>query len=210
MSEKIEETKNPELASVPDDIVIARNFVRIRQSMGLTQAQTARLGGVSTGYVGKIETAAVSFGTKAQQKWSRLFKVDRSTFLRRPDVGIGVVGVVTNKGIIEEHSPGHALELLPSLTGYESDSVFCVKVSTDTLYPHLRRDSCLYITTVPLSAVRNDNFVIYAGQGEPAGIKEVERLDDGKILLKGVGKGSTVTKEATELTTMQKVIFIGM
>jgi hypothetical protein len=61
---------------------------------------------------------------------------------------------------------------------------------------------------VPFSTIRNDNLVIHAEQGEPASIKEVERLDDGKILRKGVGKG--ITKEASELTKVQKVVFIGM
>jgi hypothetical protein len=66
------------------------------------------------------------------------------------------------------------------------------------------------VITVPTSIIRNDNFIIYGEQGELASIKEVEWLSDGKILLKGLGKGSTITKEVSELATVQKVALISM
>jgi hypothetical protein len=209
---KIREMTPQELASARDDMVIAWNFIRIREGLDLTQQKAANLGETTVGYVEKIETAAVGFGTRAQQKWSRIFKVDRTEFLKRPEVGIKVTGIVTDKGIVTDCASGQEMEYMPSLPGHETDrdSIFCLKVATDTLYPHLLRDSYLYVITVPVSAIRNDNFVIHAEQGEQASIKEVERLYDGKILLKGIGKGSTVTKEAIELAAMQKVVFIGM
>ena len=59
---KIREMSPQELIPADDGIVIAWNFIRIRERLGLTQEQTAELGGVTVGYVGKVETAAVSFG----------------------------------------------------------------------------------------------------------------------------------------------------
>jgi hypothetical protein len=209
---KIKDMTPQELASAPDDIVIAWNFIRIRKGLGLTQQKAADLGETTVGYVARIETAAVSFGTKAQQKWSRIFKVDRMDFLKRPKAGVKVIGTVIDKGTIADCAPGQEAEYMPSLPGHEADrdSVFCLKVVTDTLYPHLRRDSYLYVITVPTSIIRNDNFIIYGEQGELASIKEVEWLSDGKILLKGLGKGSTITKEVSELATVQKVALISM
>ncbi len=211
---KIKDMTPQELVSAPDGIVIAWNFIRAREGLGLTQQKAADLGESTVGYVGKVETAAVSFGTRAQQKWSKIFGVDRTEFLKRPKAGVKVIGTVVDKGIVND-MPGQELEYMPALFAYTDEkagkeSISCLKVVTDTLYPHLRRDSYLYITAVPLPTIRNDNFVIYAEQGEPASIKEVERLDDGKILLKGIGRGSTVTKETTALVTMQKIIFVGM
>ncbi len=43
-----------------------------------------------------------------------------------------------------------------------------------------------------------------------AAVKEVELLPDGRVLLKGLGRGSTITKEANELSTADKIIFIGL
>jgi hypothetical protein len=63
---------------------------------------------------------------------------------------------------------------------------------------------------MPISVIRNDNLVIYAEDGEPASVKEVELLPGGKILLKGLGRGSTITKEIGELPTVEKIVFIGM
>ena len=195
-----------ELSSAPDDIVIAWNFVRIRESLGLTQAKAAALGGATVGYVGKIETAAVSFGTRAQQKWSRLLGVDRTEFLRRPEAGLAVIGAVTEKGIV---APQHEVEHVPSLAGRDGENAICLKVATDALHPHLRRDSYLYAVTV-LIHHRNDNLVIYTEEGELGSIKEAEWLADGQILLKGLDKGSTITKDANELPTVRKVVFICM
>jgi transcriptional regulator with XRE-family HTH domain len=208
---KIREMTPQELASAPDDIVIAYNFMRIRRNLNLTQQKTADLGETTVGYVGKIETAAVGFGTRAQKKWSRIFKVDRTEFLKRPGVGIKVTGIIIDKGVVAEYAPGHEMEYMPSLPGHEADgdSLLCLKVGTDTLYPHLRKDSCLYVLTVPVSAIHNDNLVICAEDGADS-VKEVEWLSDGKILFKGLGRGSTVTKGVSELATVQKVAFISM
>jgi len=195
-----------ELASAPDDIVIAWNVIRIREGLGLTQAQVAEMGNVIVSYVGKIESAKVGFGTRAQQKWSKILGVDRTEFLRRPDAGLAVIGAVVEKGIVVRHGPEYELEYVPSLAG----SVFCLKVSTDALYPYLRKDSYLYVVTMSVSSIRNDDLVIYAEEGESAGIKEVEWLGDGRIVLKGLGRGSTITKMASDLATVQKVIFIRM
>lgn len=204
---RIREMTPEELSSAPDDIVIAWNFVRIRESLGLTQAKAAELGGATVGYVGKIETAAVSFGTRAQQKWSRLLGVDRTEFLRRPEAGLAVIGAVTEKGIV---APQHEVEHVPSLAGRDGENAICLKVATDALHPHLRRDSYLYAVTVLISAIRNDNLVIYTEEGELGSIKEAEWLADGQILLKGLDKGSTITKDANELPTVRKVVFICM
>ena len=207
---EIREMTPPELALAPDSIVIAWNFIRIREGLCLTQQKAADLGEATVGYVGKIETAAVSFGTRAQQKWSRIFKVDRTEFLKRPEAGVKVVGTVVDKGAVVNYSPAHEIEYVPSLAGRDTESVVCLKVSTDALYPHLRRDSYVYLITVPLSTIRSDNLVIYTGDGEPDSVKEVERLSDGKIVLKGLGRGSTITKEVSELPTVQKIVFVTM
>ena len=100
--------------------------------------------------------------------------------------------------------PGYTREKPPA------PGLYCLKVATDALHPHLRRGSYLYVKTVPLSVVRDDNLVVYGEEGEPAGVKEVEWLPDGRILLKGLGRGGTVTKEAGDLATIDKIVFIGM
>ena len=214
---KIKEMSPQELATAADGIVIAWNFIRIRERLGLTQEQTAELGGVTVGYVGKVETAAVSFGTRAQQKWSRIFNVDRTEFLKRPDIGIRVIGVVMEKGVVRHHeSDGDGeVEYVPLPPGYtqekaQREGMTCLKVLTDALHPHLRKDSYLYVNRMPISVIRNDNLVIYAEDGEPASVKEVELLPEGRILLKGLGRGSTITKEISELPTVEKIVFIGM
>jgi hypothetical protein len=214
---KIREMLPQELVTAEDGIVIAWNFIRIREGLGLTQERTAELGGVTVAYVGKVETAAVSFGTRAQQKWSRLFNVDRTQFFRRPDIGIRVIGVVMDKGVVGHHaSDGDGVvEYIPLPPGYtqekaHGEGVACLKVLTDALHPHLRKGSYLYVMRVPISVIRDDNLVIYAEEGEQASIKEVEFLPGGRILLKGLGRGSTFTKEIGELPTLKKVVFIGM
>jgi len=206
-SKRIREMTPEELAFAPDDIAIAWNFVRIRESLGLTQAKAAEMGGTTVGYVGKIETAAVSFGTRAQQKWSRLLAVDRTEFLRRPEAGIAVIGAVTEKGTVTSQ---HEVEHVPPLADRDGENTICLKVATDALHPHLRKDSYLYAVTVLISAIRNDNLVIYAEEGELGSIKEAEWLADGKIVLKGLGRGSTITKDASELPMVRKVVFICM
>lgn len=209
-NKKIKEMSPQELASAPDDVIIAWNFIRIREGLGLTQAKAAEKGGVSTGYVGKAETAAVGFGTRAQRKWSRIFKVDRTQFLKRPGAGVKVIGTVMEKGIVADCGPEQEIEYVPSLSGHASDKVICLKVVTDALYPHLRQDSYLYAITVPVTAIRDDDLVVYVDEGEPGSVREVERLDQGRILFKGLGKGSTIAKEVSELPTVQKIIFVTM
>jgi transcriptional regulator with XRE-family HTH domain len=204
---KIRDMTLAELASAPDAILIGWNFAHIRKGRGLTQAQAAELGETTVAYVGKVETAAVSFGTRAQQKWSQIFKVDRTEFLRRPDAGIAVMESVIEKGAVTGERK-HEVEYMPSLPGH--NGVICLKVSTDALYPRFRRNSYLYIVTVPVSAVRNDDLVFLKEADGPGAIKEVEWLGDGTILFKGLGRGSTITKMASDLATMQKVIFICM
>ncbi len=206
-----------ELIPADDGIIIAWNFIRIRESLGLTQEQTAELGGVTVGYVGKVETAAVSFGTRAQQKWSRIFNVDRTEFFRRPDIGIRVTGVIMDKGVVGHNAADvdEEAEYVPLPPGYTQEKALkegmtCLKILTDALYPFLRRDSYLYVTRMPIAVIRNDNLVIYSEGGEPASIKEVELLPHGKILLKGIGRGNTFTKEISELRTLDKIVFIGL
>ncbi len=213
---KIRELTPSELATADDGIVIAWNFIRIRERLGLTQEGAAQLAEVTVGYVGKVETAAVSFGTRAQQKWARIFKVDRTEFLKKPDAGIRVVGDVMEKGAVHRRNQNEKnVELVPLPPGYTRDNsqasgLYCLKVATDTLHPHLRKGSYLYVKSVPLSVVTDDNLVVWAGDDLPASVKEVERLPDGRILLKGLGRGSTMTKEARDLPTVDKIIFIGL
>jgi transcriptional regulator with XRE-family HTH domain len=207
---RIKEIPPVELASAPDDVLIAWNFIRIREGLCLTQAKAAEVGDVSTGYIGKVETAAVSFGTKAQQKWSRIFNIDRTEFLKRPDAGVAVVGVIADRGAVIKHPAEHEIERLPSLPTHAPDKVFCLKVSTDALYPYLRRSSYLYILMVPISTVRNDDFVVYVENDGSGAIKEVEWLGKGRLLFKGLGRGTTITEEVDEGTAVEKVVLISM
>jgi len=214
---KIREMSPQDLTTAADGIVIAWNFIRIRESLRLTQEQAAESGGVTVGYVGKVEIAAVSFGTRAQQKWSRIFNVDRTEFFKRPDIGILVIGVVMDKGVVRHHELGGEgeVEYVPLPPGYtqekaQREGVTCLKVLTDALHPHLRKDSYLYVNRMPISVIRNDNLVIYAEDGEAASVKEVELLPKGRILLKGLGRGGTITKDISELPTVEKIVFISM
>jgi transcriptional regulator with XRE-family HTH domain len=215
-TKKIREMTPSELEAANDGIVIAWNFIRIRESLGLTQEAAAALAEVTVGYVGKVETAAVSFGTRAQQKWARIFNVDRTEFLKKPEIGIRVAGDVMEKGAVHRRNLNDLeVEFVTLPPGYGREhppapGLYCLKVATDTLHPHLRRGSYLYVKSVPLSVVRDDNLVVYAEAGMPASIKEVEWLPDGRILLKGLGRGSTVTKEASDLPTADKIVFIGL
>ncbi len=214
---KIKEMSPQELATASDGTVIAYNFIKIRERLGMTQEQTAEKGGVTVGYVGKVETAAVSFGTRAQQKWSRILNVERTEFLKRPDMGIRVTGVVMDKGAVREHEPDGegVVEYVPLPPGYtqekaEREGVTCLKVLTDVLYPHLRKGSCLYVNRMPISVVRDDDLVIYPGEGEPPSVKEIGLLPGGRVLLKGLGRGATITKEINELPTLDKIVFISL
>jgi transcriptional regulator with XRE-family HTH domain len=212
---KVKEMAPSELAAAPDSVVIAWNFVRIRERLGLTQEQAAEQGDVTASYVGKVETAAVSFGTRAQQKWARIFGVGRPEFLKRPEGGLEVSGYVTDRGSVEPVPPGTESERVAPPPGYTEDrarkeGVSCLKVATDALHPHLRRDTYLYIATVPLAALKDDNFVLYAPEDEQPSIKEVEWLCPQKLLFKGLGRGGSVGRKASRIPFVQKVIFIGM
>lgn len=67
--------------------LIAYNFKRLRNGLDLTQAELAEKVGVSTGYVGKVEAGkADSFGTQAEEKWSRFFGVPLYELLLPPEV----------------------------------------------------------------------------------------------------------------------------
>jgi transcriptional regulator with XRE-family HTH domain len=212
LRKKIRDMVAQGLTSAADTEVLAANFRRIRRSLGITQAKTAVLGKVNASYVGKIETGLVGFGTRAQQKWAIILGVERSEFLRRPDIATPVVGMVVEKGIVSRHPAGDKLEYMPSLRDCRADSekAFCVRVATDALHPHLRKDSCLYVTMVPVGLVHNDDFIIYADQGEPESIKEIEWISEGKVLLRGIGRGKTFTKDPADLAMAQKIVFIGM
>ena len=198
------------LSSAPDGEVIARNFRRIRQNLGLTQERAAELGDVTTGYVGKVETAAVSFGTRAQQKWSKIFGVERTGFLTKLNPGTPVVGAVVERAVVARHKAEEKMEFMPPLTGPRREEGFCLTVATDALYPHLPKGSCLYVATVPTSDVRDDNLIIHAGGEEPESIKETEWQGDGSLILKGIGRGKTLVVEARAVTTLRKIVFIKM
>ena len=79
---------------------------------------------------------------------------------------------------------------------------------TNTLYPYLRKGACLYVTPMPLSHSRSEDLVIYRDEGGAAGLKEVERLPDGRLLLKGLGRGGTLTLEAGELSEINTIIMV--
>ena len=213
---KIKEMTPAELEAAEDGIVIAWNFIRIRERLDLTQEAAAALAEVTVGYVGKVETAAVSFGTRAQQKWSKIFHVDRTEFLRKPEAGIPVIGDVMEKGAVHRRSQAdREVEFVPVCPGYSRENppapgLYCLKVATDTLHPYLRRGSYLYVKSVPLSDIKDDNLIVFYDDGRLAAVKEVELLPDGRVLLKGLGRGSTITKEANELSTADKIIFIGL
>ena len=100
-----------------------------------------------------------------------------------------------DKGVVRHHASDgdEGVEYVPLPPGYtqekaQREGMTCLKVLTDALHPHLRRDSYLYVNRMPISVIRDDNLVIYAEEGEPASVKEVELLPQGRILLKGLGQ----------------------
>jgi hypothetical protein len=121
------------------------------------------------------------------------------------------VGEIIEKGVVLKYGPEHELEYMPVLSSHNTDAenAFCLKVSTDALYPHLRKDSCLYIVAVPVSTIRNDDLIIYTDASEQASVKEAECLNN-VILFKGLGKGSTVTEKADGLANLQKIVLIAL
>ncbi len=123
---KIKDMTPAELEAAEDGIVIAWNFIRIRERLDLTQEAAAALAEVTVGYVGKVETAAVSFGTRAQQKWSKIFHVDRTEFLRKPEAGIPVIGDVMEKGAVHRRSQAdREVEFVPVCPGIFTGEPAC-------------------------------------------------------------------------------------
>jgi DNA-binding XRE family transcriptional regulator len=199
-----------------DGMVIAANFKRLRIEAGYkTQQELADAWGVTVGYIGQIESGAVSFGTRAQEKWALRLSVSRDEFTRPSDRGIPVRAVVMEKGLV--HPPDAALhgdiEPVPLPPGYsrrraEKERVYALKVVTDTLYPYLRKDGYLYVIPMPLSHIIGEDLVIYTDKGGAASLKEVERLPDDRLLLKGLGRGATLTLEADEIPEIDTVILL--
>jgi transcriptional regulator with XRE-family HTH domain len=199
-----------------DGMVIAANFKRLRLEAGYkTQQEIADAWGVTVGYIGQIESGAVSFGTRAQEKWASRLSVSRDEFTRPSDSGIPVKTIVTEKGLL--HPPDAAtqgdIEPVPLPPGYtrkrvEKERVYALKVVTDTLYPYLRKDACLYAAPMPLAQIGSEDLVIYRDGGGSASLKEVERLPDGRFLLKGLGRGATLTLEADELPEIDTVFLV--
>ncbi len=211
--QRIRKLTPKDLVHAPDGMVIAWNFRRLRERLGLTQEQAAEIGNCNVSYIGKVETAKVSFATRAQTKWARILKTDRSEFLRRPDIGVRVKGVVMEKGIISPPAaPRHReLEFVPLPPGYtqsEADDkhIFGLKVHTDALYPHMRKDWIYYAMRMPTYDVRSDDLVVITQDNGTMSVKEVERLADGRMILKGLGKGQTTSMKDTDTPTMD-VIF---
>src|SRR5208283_642602 len=106
------------------------------------------------------------------------------------------------------HPPDAAIhgdvEPVPLPPGYtrrraEKERVYALRVVTDTLYPYLRKNTYLYVTPMPLSHIISEDLVIYRDEGGIARLKEVERLSGDRLLLKGLGRGPTLTFEAKEI-----------
>jgi len=199
-----------------DGMVIAANFKRLRIDAGCrTQQELADRWGVTVGYIGQIESGAVSFGTRAQEKWAKRFSVTRDQFTRPSDIGVQVAWVVTEKGIMvtPDASTHGDVEPVPLPPGYtqkraEKEQVYAVKVVTDGLYPYLRKDSCIYVTPMPLSRVINEDLVVYRDESGILSLKELEFLPGGRVLLKGLGRGIALTLEEDPSAQIETVILI--
>ena len=61
---------------------VSCNFKRLRELRGWTQDELASYGGVSRDYIARVETAAYGFGSRAQEKWAKVFGVDISEFYK--------------------------------------------------------------------------------------------------------------------------------
>ena len=61
---------------------VSCNFKRLRELQGWTQDELASYGDVSRDYIARVETAACRFGSRAQEKWARIFGVDISEFYK--------------------------------------------------------------------------------------------------------------------------------
>jgi hypothetical protein len=71
-------------------------------------------------------------------------------------------------------------------------------VVTDALYPYLRKGAYLYVTPLPISRITNEDLVVYKDESGTLSLKETEFLPDGRMLLKGLGRGTTLTLETAE------------
>jgi len=63
---------------------IGYNFRRLKQARGWTNAEAARRGECGVNYISQVEGALISFGTRAQEKWAKIFGVDVKEFFREP------------------------------------------------------------------------------------------------------------------------------
>ncbi len=115
------------------------------------------------------------------------------------------------------HPPDAAIhgdvEPVPLPPGYtrrraEKERVYALKVVTDTLYPYLRKNTYLYVTPMPLSHIISEDLVIYRDEGGVANLKEVECLPGDRIVLKGLGRGATLTFEAKEVAEIDIVFLV--
>lgn len=70
----------------PEDIArmkrIGENIKRLREHRGLTQEELAEQLEVSRSYIGRLESGNSSFGSRAEKKFSKFFRVDMNEFYR--------------------------------------------------------------------------------------------------------------------------------
>lgn len=199
-----------------DGMVIAANFKRLRIEAGYrTQQEVADAWGVTVGYIGQIESGAVSFGTRAQEKWALRFSVSRDEFTRPADTGIPIGAVVMEKGLVRpaDAATHGDIEPVPLPPGHtrkraEKERVYALKVVTDTLYPYLRKDAYLYVAPMLLSHIVSEDLVLYKDAAGGSSLKEVERLPDERVLLKGLGRGTTLTLEADEIPEIDTIFLV--
>lgn len=214
---KVKDLTIAEIAEAPDGIVIAYNFLRIRRDLKgyKTQEEVAELGNTNISYIGKVETAKVSFGTRAQQKWAKLFHVDRSEFLKRPDIGVRVNGVIMERGAI--HPPDAVaqpeFQYVPLPPGYTQDQVakeklYALIVQTDSLYPYLKQGWLLYVKPVQVSSIKDGDYIVVAHDYALAAVKEAEFMPTGQLLLKGLGRGDTLTIMPSQDLELERIFHI--
>jgi hypothetical protein len=70
----------------------------------------------------------------------------------------------------------------------------------------MRKDWIYYAMRIPTHDVRSDDLVVITQENGAMSVKEVERLPDGRMILKGLGKGQTTSMKDTDTPTMD-VIF---
>ncbi|MDF1536086.1 MAG: helix-turn-helix transcriptional regulator [bacterium] len=111
---------------------VALNFKRLRKERAWTQAKAAEIGAVDSSYIGQIETAQITFGTKAQMKWASIFRVDVSEFLA-PEKSMSMVGSVAADGITFYHAD----KALNGLTNDEVELLECYRQMPEDKRKHL-------------------------------------------------------------------------